>query len=372
MSDTYILTLALEQLAPTTNWNVCNLHLVGTIGVPDDHPSAPSHVSLKLPSAPSYFSSASSTSASSNTLTMAAPEASEIWPFKEALQSRKPIFISDLQGRNEGIEPRGWPDASTTAVVIPILGDNDVEPQAVFVFGLNPRRPWSESEAQFLQLLAKQISTGIDSARSFEEATQKAQALARLDSAKTAFFSNISHELRQPLQLILGPLEDMMQTRKSKDNAEDESTRKSLKMIHRHAQRLLRLVNSLLDFSALEAGRKQPRFRPMDLSSVTTDLASLFRAAIERGQIDYRVDCPPAPALCWIDSEIYEKIVYNILGNAFKYCVEGAISVTLEYGVERVALKISDTGSGIHESVSIASVLIFYTGRLTRAPITGT
>lgn len=341
------------QLTPTTHWNVCHLQLKGSVGVPEGHPSAPSQLTVRVPTASLFDTSASSTSASSTTLTMnSGGRDAEIWPFKEALQSRKPIYLSELQDRTAGFEPRGWPDASTSAVIVPILGDNDLEPQAVFVFGRNPRRPWSESESQFLQLLAKQLSTGISSTRLFEEATEKAASLARLDAAKTAFFSNISHELRQPLQLILGPLEDLLQA------PSDPHAKESLKMINRHAQRLLRLVNSLLDFSQLEAGRTQPKFRPIDIGAITTDLASLFRAAIERGKIVYQVDCPSVSSMCWVDIEIYEKIVFNILGNAFKYCVAGQITVQLSYSSDWAELSIRDTGSGIPESVRILQPLL--------------
>lgn len=268
-----------------------------------------------------------------------------MWPFKEALSQRKPVYISDLGSRNTGFEVRGWPEEAVSAVLIPILTDSDADPQAVFVFGLNPRRPWSESEAQFFQLLSKSLSTGISSTKLYEDAAAKALSLQQLDHQKSTFYSNISHELRQPLQLILGPLEDVL----TSGNATDPAVREPLKMVTRHAQRLLRLVNSLLDFSQLEAGRTQPRLRPADIGAVTKDLASLFRSAIERGKIEYIVDCPPSPSPVWVDLEIFEKIVFNVLGNAFKYTSQGQISVHIEYTKETFLLHISDTGSGIPE-----------------------
>lgn len=232
-----------KDLAPSTSSasGRCHLRLSGTIGVPEGHASAPQGMHINLGSPPSSLDSNADSSASSQTLTFRdMSDSADAWPFKEALATRKSIYISDLRERNEGFELRGWPEPSRNAVVIPIMTETDTDPQAVFVVGLNPRRPWSDSEGDFLQLLAKQFSTGISSAKSFEEANAKALSLARLDAAKTAFFSNISHELRQPLQLILGPLEDVLA---DKTNTLPHHQH-SLSVISRHAQRLLRLVNS--------------------------------------------------------------------------------------------------------------------------------
>jgi signal transduction histidine kinase len=109
-----------------------------------------------------------------------------------------------------------------------------------------------------------------------EEERQRAEALAELDRAKTTFFSNISHEFRTPLTLMLGPLEDLL------DQAELQIEKEQLTLIHRNALRLYKLVNSLLDFSRLEAGRARANFEPVALGRFTQDLASIFRSATER------------------------------------------------------------------------------------------
>ncbi|PPS41213.1 ATP-binding protein [Chroococcidiopsis sp. TS-821] len=168
------------------------------------------------------------------------------------------------------------------------------------------------------------------------------EALAELDRAKTLFFSNISHELRTPLTLMLNPLEDLL--------ADAETTsqqREQLEVVHRNSLRLLKLVNNLLDFSRIEAGRMQAAYQPIDLASFTAELASVFRSAIERAGVNFIVDCPPLSEPAYIDREMWEKIVFNLLSNAFKFTFEGEIVVKLQAVGEQVKLTVQDTGVGI-------------------------
>lgn len=167
------------------------------------------------------------------------------------------------------------------------------------------------------------------------------EQLAQLDKAKSAFFNNISHEFRTPLTLMLGPLED---AQASPDRALRSD---ALDMVHRNAQRLLRLVNSLLDFARLEAGQLKVAFEPVDISADTAYLASEFRWAVERTGIQLDVDCPPLPAPVYVDPTLWEKIVLNLLSNALKFTSEGRIRVALRWHDERVELSVSDTGIGI-------------------------
>src|SRR6185369_10359739 len=138
----------------------------------------------------------------------------------------------------------------------------------------------------------------------------------------TAFFSNVSHEFRTPLTLMLGPLEEVL-ARPGDDGA---SCRELVDVAHRNGLRLLRLVNTLLDFSRIEAGRVQASYRPSDLSALTSDLASSFRSTIEKAGLRFTVSCTPLPHLVYVDREMWEKIVLNLISNAFKYTFEGEIA----------------------------------------------
>ena len=195
---------------------------------------------------------------------------------------------------------------------------------ARLVVGLNPQRPFDDQYRAFLDLVADQLGTALANARAYEQERQRAEALAELDRAKTTFFSNVSHEFRTPLTLLVGPLEDGLA---------DAGTplppvhRERQEVAHRNALRLLRLVNTLLDFSRIEAGRIDANYEPTDLATFTAELASVFRSAIEKAGLELVVDCDPLPEPVYVDREMWEKIVLNLLSNAFKFTFEGRITV---------------------------------------------
>ncbi len=181
--------------------------------------------------------------------------------------------------------------------------------------------------------------------KQFEEQHDKerrrAEALVELDRVKTEFFGSISHEFRTPLTLILGPVEDAL--------AEPEQSLQgeSLSVVHRSAVRLLRLVNHLLEFARMELGQAQTTFLPTDLASMTADLASSFRSLIERAGMKLRVECDALPEPIYVDRSHWERIVLNLLSNAFKYTLEGEIGISLRWKTDHVELTVHDTGIGI-------------------------
>ena len=184
----------------------------------------------------------------------------------------------------------------------------------------------------------------IANAQAYEEERRRAEALAELDRAKTAFFSNVSHEFRTPLTLMLGPAEDALA---DEDGPLLPRQRERVEILHRNALRLLKLVNTLLDFSRIEAGRVQAVYEPTDLAALTADLASVFRSAVERAGMELVVDCPPLPEPAYVDRDMWEKIVLNLVSNAFKFTMEGRITVTLRLEGDAIRLRVADTGAGI-------------------------
>jgi signal transduction histidine kinase len=177
-------------------------------------------------------------------------------------------------------------------------------------------------------LIVAAVTSTVANARAHEEQRQRSEALAEIDRAKTAFFSNVSHEFRTPLTLMLGPLEEELGEKTSPLPAD---RRERLDMAHRNALRLLKLVNNLLDFSSIEAGRIDASYEPTDLAASTAELASAFRSAIKKGGLSLTVDCPPLPELVYIDREMWEKIVLNLLSNALKHTFVGGIQVSLKW-----------------------------------------
>ena len=128
-----------------------------------------------------------------------------------------------------------------------------------------------------------------------------------LDKAKTTFFANVSHEFRTPLTLIEGPLLDVLNDKRCPVLI---AHRHQLTIVWRNTERLLKLVNSLLDFSRIES---QASFVPVDLAKLTTDFASSFRSTIENGGLRYVVECERLGEPVYVDVDMWEKIVLNLL-----------------------------------------------------------
>ena len=181
--------------------------------------------------------------------------------------------------------------------------------------------------------------------RALEVERRRVEALAEIDRAKTQFFANISHEFRTPLTLMLGPLEDMK--RDSAGAVAPSPHYPQVDLVHRNGLRLLKLVNTLLDFSRIEAGRVQAVYEATDLAQLTAHLASEFRSAIEKAGLTLVVNCLPLTEPVYVDREMWEKIVLNLLSNAFKFTFEGTIAVSLTQEDGRFELAVTDTGTGI-------------------------
>src|SRR5690606_25794144 len=123
--------------------------------------------------------------------------------------------------------------------------------------------------------------------RAFEQERKRLESLVELDRAKTEFFSNVSHEFRTPLTLMLNPLQELL---RDIGTTLTPHQRENLETAHRNSLRLLKLVNTLLDFSRIQANRIEASYEPTDLSAVTADLASNFRSAIEQAGMTLIVD----------------------------------------------------------------------------------
>jgi PAS domain S-box-containing protein len=171
------------------------------------------------------------------------------------------------------------------------------------------------------------------------------ERLQELDRAKTAFFNNISHEFRTPLTLMLGPIEDAL-----RDPLTIPENRERLDVAYRNMLRLLKLVNNLLDFARIEAGRIQASYQATDLPELTKELTSMFRSAMEKAGISLIVNCPPLPEPMYVDQDMWEKIVLNLLSNAFKHTFTGEIEVRLSWVGDHIEFMVRDTGVGIPAS----------------------
>ena len=258
------------------------------------------------------------------------------WPVEEPARGRS--VIVDLDG---GDFPRGdWSEPPTQALLVPLLQQGG-SPYGFMVAGLNRFRALDEGYRGFIDLAAGHVAAGIASARSYEAQQRRAEDLAELDRAKTAFFSNISHEFRTPLTLIMGPVEDLLA------RATDPAAREDLDVIHRNGLRLGKLVNTLLDFSRIEAGRMQASFEPVDLAEATGELASVFRSAVERAGLRLEVDTPPLPEPVYVDRGLWEKVILNLLSNALKFTAAGRVRVAVATEGGQALVTVADSGIGV-------------------------
>ncbi|MEU8090912.1 SpoIIE family protein phosphatase [Micromonospora chalcea] len=289
--------------------------LAEATGLPAGHPAAPATLSLTDPAAP--------------------------WP-AGALTEGDPVRVT-LDGPAFADLPAGvWPAPPAEALLVPLRQQGGA-PYGFLVAGLNRYRALDDGYRGFVELTAGHLATGIASARSYQAQQRRAEELAELDRAKTAFFSNISHEFRTPLTLIMGPVDEL----RGRLHDADERVRTELDVIRRNGLRLGKLVNSLLDFSRIEAGRMQARYEPVDLAAVTSDLASVFRSAIERAGLSFEVDCAPLPEPVHVDRGMWEKVVLNLLSNALKFTFDGTVRVRMDAEHGMAVLRISDTGIGV-------------------------
>jgi signal transduction histidine kinase/DNA-binding response OmpR family regulator len=279
----------------------------------------------------------------------AAPEVLDVraptpcWPAAQVLADGATVVVDDLTARFAGLPTGAWDEPPNQALVLPLPRQGQGY-YGFLVAGLNPYRPLDAGYRGFLELLCGQLAAGVANARSREAERRRAETLEQLDRAKTAFFTNVSHEFRTPLTLLLGPTEDALADR---DDPLSPGQRQRTQVVRRNAQRLLQLVNTLLDFSRLESGQEAASFEPTDLASYTAELASMFETAIAKAGLTLTVDCAPLPEPVHVDREMWAKVVLNLLSNAVKFTFTGGITVSVHAEGGMAELAVTDTGTGI-------------------------
>lgn len=290
-----------------------------TAGIPDGHPVAPETLTVGDADAP--------------------------WAIDGAAQGRARVF-DELPQLGVPLPTGDWSEQPLQVTIVPLPHQGSARPLGFLLAALNRFRAYDEAYEGFVGLVAGQVGTAISSARAYEAERQRAEALAELDRAKTAFFINVSHELRTPLTLLLGPAENALHDR---THPLPEPQRRRVEVIQRNGSRLLKLVNTLLDFSRLEARRDVARFEPVDLGRYTAELASMFESATDRAGLSLTIDRTQAPAEpVHVDREMWAKVVLNLVSNALKHTFAGGITVTVDTDERgRARVRVADTGVGI-------------------------
>lgn len=264
----------------------------------------------------------------------------DLWPLHSILEGVESRRLVDLPPSIEW--PTGpWPRPASRAILIAIPQQGQTRPAGVFIAGLNPYRPVDAAYESFVTLYVGQLAAALANVQAYAAEHRRAEVLAELDRAKTTFFSNISHELRTPLTLMLAPIAEALA-------AEQPALRgPALELVHRNGLRLRRLVNGLLDFSRIEAGRMRARFEPINLELFTAGLASSFESVMTRAGLRLVVDIEPGTEPTYVDRDMWEKIVLNLVSNAFKFTNSGQVIVSLRRQDATMVLQVRDTGTGI-------------------------
>jgi signal transduction histidine kinase len=277
---------------------------------------------------------------------LTATDSAMAWPVDQLLIDPSIRTIDDLERHFDHLPAGAWPRAPRQAVVAPMARQGQHRPAGFLVAGINPFRRLDGAYLGFITLVAGQIAAGLANAQAYEEERKRAEALAEIDRAKTTFFSNVSHEFRTPLTLMLGPLEEVLTL---PDVDLNPDSRELVSVAHRNGIRLLKLVNTLLDFARIEAGRVTANFEATDLGDYTAELASNFRSALDKAGLRLAIDAAQLPQPVYVDRDMWEKIVLNLLSNAFKFTFAGEIGVTIKVSSDgsHAEVSVRDTGTGI-------------------------
>jgi hypothetical protein len=224
------------------------------------------------------------------------------WPLQEVITRNSPVVVKlkdDFQ-----------------AVLLPVTTSfaGETDKTAIIICGLNPRKALDKDYMEFLRLVVGHVSTSLTHGRSREGERKHALMLEDLNKQKIMFFQNISHELRTPLTLMLSPLDEAILS-----SPTDSPVLPHLQMIKRNARRLLKLVNTLLQFSRIEAGSSEAQFNETKIAMLTTELASSFESMAKSLNLNYKIDVPDQEELdksligkVFLDHDMYEKIIFNL------------------------------------------------------------
>lgn len=258
----------------------------------------------------------------------------------QLLTTQQPVVVSDLEAKPElNVFDLPLRAPARALLVVPLITDQQIIGSISLRQSHRPRH-WEASEIELAQAVAAQAAIAVQQARLYQKTRQQAERLIELDRLKTEFFQNISHEVRTPLTLIIGPLETAVsqQTALPYEQAD---------IALRNSRRLLRLVNQLLDLQRIDAGKMQPTFRPCNLVEFVSQTVDSFRPYCERKGVQVRTQLFECPSV-YLDLEKFDKVLYNLLSNAMKFTPKnGTILVSLQPAGDHCLLQVKDTGIGI-------------------------
>ncbi|CUA74876.1 hypothetical protein RSOLAG22IIIB_11543 [Rhizoctonia solani] len=334
------------------------LTLAGSIGIPSGHPIAKETVEYTLDPVTYRIMRGRSNSMSDPSSVSTRPPLVSPPNSSSSVQSSTGLDMSSVLVSKsiELIDPipthlakdlnrRAFKDIPRTAAIIPITAPASPSlPQCVLVVGLNTRRGYDAEYASWLDNLSAAMSNQLSGVLQREADLRMIVERERMDKAKTMFFTNVSHELRTPLTLIQAPLDQLMAS-----GSLSGDVMYTLQLAVRNCKRLNKLVDSIMDMSKIEAGRLAGKFRPVQLGRLTADIAALFRSLAEKKGIAYKIEIEMdnvEPSI-YVDLDLWEKIICNLLSNAFKYTTRGTVTIGVVHQLAESHVWVKDTGVGI-------------------------
>ncbi|KAJ3354602.1 hypothetical protein HDU83_005053 [Entophlyctis luteolus] len=230
-------------------------------------------------------------------------------------------------------------------VIMPIITKTGETP-GLLVIGTSPLLPFNQAYKRFVDFICHEVVSAYTGIQALVSAKTQAENLKELDNTKTSFFMSMSHELRTPLTLMIGPLEDFLKD-SSANLSKEQFT--SLEMVHRNSKRLLTLVNNLLDIGRLNAGCTSAKFRAVNITQCTRQYIAMFESTIRKKGLQLLVEVEENDLFVFLDEDMWQKIVFNLLGNALKFTLQGHIKCELYKctSSQKIKFVVSDTGIGI-------------------------
>ncbi|WP_214405621.1 SpoIIE family protein phosphatase [Pseudonocardia lacus] len=230
----------------------------------------------------------------------------------------------------------------STVAASAAVADADGRPVVGVLLGVPPALPFDADQRSFLQLVVDHVAAAVAVADAARIRERRSATIGEQERARAGFIAGFGEEFRTPLSMILGPVEQLRER-------VPPDLRPDVDVLERNAARMLKLVDDLLDVSRLEAGGDAAAFVPVDLGTVTAELAGLFRSTAERAGLILEIDCPPLPRPVWADPQLWEKVVLNLLSNAVKHTFDGGVRVEVSADDGYAELRVIDTGVGIPE-----------------------
>ncbi|WP_433302348.1 chemotaxis protein CheB [Actinoplanes sp. CA-030573] len=286
------------------------------------------------------------------------------WPLDRVVKEMSEVLLDDVAERFRGQRVTEERLSLEQAVLHPLRDQGaDGGVVGIVILGVLPTVRLDDGYRGFLTLVGETVGAKVHEAHARQRERDRLRRLAELDRAKTDFFSNVSHEFRTPLTLMLGPLEELGRD----GDGLSPQQRADVELVRRNARRLQRLVGTMLDFSQIEAGRLRATFAPVDLAERTREIVAQFESAARRAGVRLEVDLARLPEPVWVDVEMWEKIVSNLVSNALKFTFEGKVRVTLRALPQHAELVVHDTGVGIPQEELPHVFKRFHRVRGTRA-----